>query len=66
MIPDRIYIDANLLVLLVVGTAGKDRIARHRRLTTYEIEDYERLVRLVSRTGTVLVTPNILTRNFLV
>ena len=61
MFPTQIYIDANLLVLLVVGATGKDLIAKHRRLRTFEITDYERLVRLINQTDRVLVTPNILT-----
>ena len=61
MFPTQIYIDANLLVLLVVGATGKDLIAKHRRLRTFEIADYERLVRLINETDRVLVTPNILT-----
>lgn len=61
MLPAKIYVDANLLVLLVVGATEKDLIAKHRRLRTFEISDYERLVRLINQTGIVLVTPNILT-----
>ena len=61
MFPTQIYIDASLLVLLVVGATGKDLIAKHRRLRTFEIADYERLVRLINQTDRVLVTPNILT-----
>ncbi|MDE0717476.1 MAG: hypothetical protein OXH64_06005 [Rhodospirillaceae bacterium] len=61
MFPNRVYIDANLLVHLELGTTGKDLIAKHRRLRTFEIADYERLVRLINETDRVLVTPNILT-----
>ena len=61
MFPNRVYIDANLLVLLAVGAKGKDQLAKHRRLRTFEIADYERLVRLINETDRVLVTPNILT-----
>ena len=61
MLPKKIYIDSNLLVLLVVGATGKHLIAKHKRLTTYRIEDYERLAGLVNRIDQVLVTPNILT-----
>lgn len=61
MLPAKIYVDANLLVLLVVGATEKGLIAKHRRLKTFETADYERLVRLVNQTGIVLVTPNILT-----
>ena len=61
MLPTKIYIDANLLVLLVVGATGKHLIAKHKRLNTFLIEDYEQLVNLVGQIGHVLVTPNILT-----
>ena len=62
MLPNKIYIDANLVVLLVVGETGRNLIAKHRRLTTFEIEDYDRLVELINRIDQVLVTPNILTK----
>ena len=61
MLPKKIYIDAMLLVLLVVGVTGKHLIAKHRRLQTFQIEDYERLVRLINRIDGVLITPNIVT-----
>ena len=57
----KIYVDANLMVLLVVGATGKHLITKHKRLNTYQIEDYERLLNLVTRIEKVLVTPNILT-----
>ena len=56
------YIDANLLVLLVVGETGRDLIPKHRRLRTFEVQDYDRLVKLINETDhRVLVTPNTLT-----
>ena len=61
MLPNKIYIDANLVVLLVAGETGKHLVAKHRRLKTFRIEDYDRLVGLINRIGQVLVTPNILT-----
>lgn len=61
MLPTKIYLDANLLVLLVVGETGKHLICKHKRLDTFRIEDYERLIRLVRRVEQVLVTPNVLT-----
>ena len=56
-----LFIDANLLVLLVVGSVGRDLIAKHRRLREYTGEDYEILVDVLSRVDRVLVTPNTLT-----
>ena len=61
MIPEKIYIDTNLFMLLVVGSTGKSLISKHDRLSVFDIEDYERLSGLVRRIGHVLVTPNILT-----
>ena len=48
-------------MLLVVGATGKHLIAKHRRLQVFDIEDYERLARLVRSIGHIMVTPNILT-----
>ena len=53
--------DANLLVLLVVGSTDTRLIAKHRRLRTFGPDDYERLADMVSRAARVLVTPNTLT-----
>ena len=59
--PSALFIDANLIVLLVVGLAGRDLIARHRRTRTFAVEDYDRLIRAISRVGKLRVTPNTLT-----
>lgn len=56
-----IYIDANLLVLLVAGLTARSVIAKHRRLAGYTVDDYDLLVRLVDSAGQVFVTPNTLT-----
>ena len=61
MIPKNVYLDANLLVLLVVGETDSKIIAKHKRLSEFDEEDYERLVELVGRMGQILVTPNTLT-----
>ena len=55
------FIDANLLVLLVVGSVGRDLIARHRRLQNFVAEDFDRLRQLIRRVDRVFVTPNTLT-----
>lgn len=56
------FIDTNLLVLLVVGETDKTMISKHRRTKAYRVGDYERLVRLINETDhPVFVTPNTLT-----
>lgn len=56
------FIDTQLLVLLVVGETDKALISKHRRTKAYRVEDYELLVRLINETGhQVFVTPNTLT-----
>ena len=55
-----LFIDANLLVLLVVGATGRKLIAKHRRLRTFEEDDYDLLVNLIGPVGRVLVTPHTL------
>jgi hypothetical protein len=55
------FIDANLLLLLVVGSVGQDLIVKHKRLQAYTREDYEILIDLISQVSQVLVTPNTLT-----
>ena len=61
MLAAGVYLDTNLLVLLVVGDTGTDLIMKHRRLRAFSVEDYDRLVRMVGLVGSLLVTPNILT-----
>ncbi len=56
-----LLIDTNLLVLFIVGTAAKEYIAKHKKLTAFTVEDYDILVRIVSDASEVLVTPNTLT-----
>ena len=57
------FVDANLLVLLVVGNVDQDLIAKHGRLEEYTAEDYETLLDLLSQTrqSQIYVTPNTLT-----
>ncbi len=55
------FIDANLLILLVVGRVQRDLIGIHRRLKTYSPSDYDILVGLIEPTTKLFVTPNTLT-----
>ena len=61
MLPTKIFVDTNLLVLLVVGETDKKLIAKHRRLRNFHEDDYAKLVRLVNQMDQILVTPNTLT-----
>ena len=67
------FIDANLLVLLIVGATGRHLIPKHKRLRAFLEDDYDRLLQELARTkppaataepttvGAVRVTPNTLT-----
>ena len=55
------FIDANLLLLLVVGSVSRDAIARHRRLREFTWDDYGVLINLIDQVEQALVTPNTLT-----
>ena len=55
------FLDANLLVLLVVGSESRDLISKHRRLEDYTVEDYDILFDLLEGADQLFVTPNTLT-----
>ena len=61
MTPKSVYLDANLLVLLVVGETDSKLIAKHRRLKTFQEEDYDILIDMIGHVDEILVTPNTLT-----
>jgi len=56
-----VVIDANLLVLLVVGTASKKYISKHKRLTEYSVEDFEMLGLILADFAEIVLLPHILT-----
>lgn len=57
----RIALDANLLLLLVVGLTARDYIPRHRRLKSFTPEDFDLLIDCIGLDGVVVTTPNALT-----
>ena len=61
MPPTGYFIDANLLVLLVVGNTDKALISKHRRLRGYSVEDYDTLINILSQAELIFITPNTLT-----
>ena len=61
MPPTGYFIDANLLVLLVVGSEDRGLIERHRRLRGYTADDYDLLLDITEDAEHLFVTPNTLT-----
>ena len=55
-----VVVDANLTVLLVVGSASKDYIATHRRLQDYTVDDFEMLGVLIAQFSEIVLLPHIL------
>ena len=53
-----VLLDANLLVLFVVGAASIDYIERHKRLRVYTPCNYHLLVGLLSSAASVCVAPS--------
>lgn len=56
-----IIVDANLLLLWIVGLASPDYIHKHKRLREYTDEDFPLLLKLLSRARKIILTPNTLT-----
>lgn len=55
-----VFIDANLLILLVIGRVSTELIKEHRRLRGFSVADYEMLVDFAARYEVIYVTPNTL------
>ena len=56
-----VALDANLLLLLVVGFASKRYIPMHKRLRSFTIDDYDLLRNELEAAAEIVVTPNTLT-----
>ena len=55
-----VVVDSNLLLLLVVGSASKDYIAKHERLRDYTEDDFELLGLLIADFSDIILLPHIL------
>jgi rRNA-processing protein FCF1 len=53
-------LDANLLLLLIVGRAAPPIIARHKRLQHYRTDDYDSLVRMLGLFDEIIIVPQVL------
>lgn len=56
-----VLIDANVLVLLVVGLTSPALIREHKRLRRYDEAAYDLLAERLGRASRVIVTPNVTT-----
>lgn len=56
-----LLIDSNLLVLLLIGRAGTNRIQTSKRTSAYTIKDYELLEELVCQFRQLQAIPQVLT-----
>ena len=55
-----IALDANLIVLLVVGLTDETYIEKHKRLKAFMIADYKLLLSTIKTGAQIVVTPNAL------
>jgi hypothetical protein len=55
-------VDANLLVLLLVGAINRQRILNFKRTQNFTIEDFELLTRLMDWFGKIVTTPHVLSQ----
>lgn len=53
-----LILDTNLLALLVVGITNRGYVRKHKRLQTFDEQDYDILAELVALRG-CLLTPNV-------
>lgn len=57
----RVALDANLLLLLVVGLIDPNVIGGHKRLRQYDAAAFDLLLGAIGETDKILTTPNVLT-----
>jgi hypothetical protein len=55
-----VIVDANLLLLLVVGAADRRYIAMHGNLSHYSVEDFELLIGLIGLFDEIVLVPHVL------
>ena len=54
-------IDANALVLLIIGLIDQELISSHKRTSTYTKDDYENLLLIIKDFHNLVVLPNVWT-----
>lgn len=58
---NRLFIDANLLCLVVAGLFAPSAIGRHKRLKAFTLGDFNRVQDLASKFAAVVTCPHVLT-----
>jgi rRNA-processing protein FCF1 len=56
-----VLLDANLLILLIVGLVAPTQIGRHKNTSNYAVGDFTLLSRILAASDPIVVTPNIVT-----
>ncbi len=56
-----ILIDANALVLLIIGSMDQDLIVKHKRTSIYSKQDYKDLISIIRDLHNLVVLPNVWT-----
>lgn len=56
-----LVLDANLLILYIVGCTSRAYISKHKKLAAYSEIDFDLLCSIIMEAQTVIVTPNTLT-----
>lgn len=56
-----ILLDANLLLLLLIGAFQRERISTFKRTAQFSVDEFEVLRSLVSQFRTIITTPHLLT-----
>ena len=56
-----VFLDSNLLLLLVIGTMDRGLIRKFKRTQGFALTQFDSLVDLISRSGQVYTTPHALT-----
>jgi len=57
----RVAVDANLLLLLIVGQVDPTFVERHKRLQAFLLADFDLLVDELAKAEAIVTTPNVLT-----
>ena len=56
----RVALDTNVFLLLLVGLANREAIARHKRLAANDADSYDMLCKLLASYDEIVVTPGCL------
>ena len=55
-----VVVDANLLTLLVVGTASEEYVSKHKRLQDYSTDDFKLLGLIIAEFSDLVLVPHVM------